>query len=71
MNDIQQKGKLLYEKYGKPLEKKHWGKFVAVSPKGQTIIAPTLYDVSEKAPVKFGRGNFIFKIGEVAVGDWL
>ena len=69
--NIKQTGERLYKRYGKQLEKKHWGKYIAISPTGKTIIAPTLYEVSEKALEKFGRGNFVFKIGEIAVGDWL
>lgn len=67
---IKQTAEKLYDKYGKPLEKKHWGKYVAISPKGQTVLASNLNEASKKA-VKFGRGNFIFKVGEYAVGDWL
>lgn len=68
---IKQTAEKLYERYGKPLEKKHWGQFVAISPSGKKIIATTLYEASEKALQKFGRGNFVFKIGEIAVGEWL
>ncbi|KKU56518.1 MAG: hypothetical protein UX79_C0031G0003 [candidate division WWE3 bacterium GW2011_GWB1_47_11] len=68
---IKQTAEKLYKRYGRPLEKKHWGKFVAISPTGKTIIAPTLYEASDKALEKYGRGNFIFKIGEIAVGEWL
>ena len=68
--EIEKTATKLYKKYGKPLEKKHWGKFIAISPKGQTVLAPTLNEASKKA-TKFGRGNFVFKVGEYAVGDWL
>lgn len=69
-SDIKQTAETLYKKYGHPLEKKHWGKYIAISPKGQTVLASSLNEASRKA-VKFGRGNFIFKVGEYAVGDWL
>lgn len=58
----------LYEKYAKPLEKKYWGKFVAITPKGEILVESDLVRVTEKALIKFGSGNFVFKIGEKAVG---
>ena len=67
---IKQASEKLYKQYAKPLEKKHWGKFIAISPSGQTVLASTLNEAAERA-AKFGRGNFIFKIGEYAVGNWL
>lgn len=67
---IKQTAEKLYRKYGRPLEKKYWGKYIAISPKGQTVLASNLNEASKKA-AKFGRGNFIFKVGEYAVGDWL
>lgn len=60
----------LYTKYGKPLEKEHWGKFVAVSQKGKTILGTNLLELAQKASRTLGPGNFIFKVGEIAVGKW-
>jgi hypothetical protein len=60
----------LYERYAKPLEAEHAGKYVAVSPKGQLIIGDTMLDVAQRATEAFGRGNFVFKIGPRAVGKW-
>jgi len=62
---------VLYDKYGKPLEKEHWGEFVAISPKGKSIVAPTLLEAMRKATAKFGRGNFLFKVGPRVVGTAL
>jgi hypothetical protein len=59
-----------YEQYAKALEEEHRGEFVAVSRDGQTLIAPTLVAALKQATAKFGPGNFIFKIGERAVGKW-
>ena len=28
----------LYERYGKPLEAEHWGKYAAIPPDGRTIL---------------------------------
>ncbi len=59
----------LYEIYGKPLEQEHRGEYVAVSEDGK-ILAPTLLQAAEDAGATFGPGNFIFKVGERAVGRW-
>ena len=61
----------LYEKYGKPLEEKHWGEFLAVSPKGKTVLAPTMLEALKKAKAALGRGNFLFKVGPRVVGTAL
>lgn len=54
----------LYEKYGKPLEAKHWGEYLAVSPdSGRTLLAPTLNEAIANSAKAFGIGNFIYKIG--------
>jgi len=60
----------LYERYGKPLEGEHWGKYLAVMPDGRTILAETHLEIADKAVSAFGRGSFIFKVGEKAVGRW-
>ena len=61
----------LYERYGKPLEKTHWGKFIAISQTGKTLIADTILEVMQQAKKALGSENFIFKIGERAVGQWV
>ena len=60
----------LYERYGKPLETDHKGEYLAVSPKGDTILGSTLLDVAKQATDKFGPGNFVYRVGESAVGKW-
>jgi hypothetical protein len=60
----------LYETYGKPLEAEHRGEFLAVSADGRTVIGPTLRDVASRATESFGPGNFLYRIGEPAVGKW-
>ncbi len=67
---LEQLSDKLYKKYGKPLEKEHWGKFLAVSQKGKTVLGADLLEVAQKAAKTFGPGNFIFKVGEIAVGKW-
>ena len=61
----------LYERYGKPLEETHRGKFIAISQTGKTLIADTILELMQQAKTTLGPGNFIFKIGERAVGQWL
>jgi hypothetical protein len=58
----------LYDQYVRPLEKSHQGQFVAVSPKGQLLFGSTLLEVLYQATLKFGKGNFIFKVGDKIVG---
>ena len=67
---IEQLSDKLYKKYGKPLEKEHWGEFLAVSQKGKTILGTNLLKLAQKALKVLGPGNFIFKLGEIAVGKW-
>ena len=62
---------MLYERYAKPLEKTHRGKYIAISQDGKTLMADTVIDLIEQAKAKLGPGNFIFKIGDRAVGKWL
>ena len=58
----------IYQQYGKPLERDHWGRYVAIFPDGRTIMGDTLHGVTEEAITTFGRGSFFFKIGPRAVG---
>ena len=60
----------LYEQYAKPLEAEHRGEYVAIFPDGKTIIGPTRLEVANQAVHTVGRGSFLFKIGEKAVGKW-
>jgi hypothetical protein len=54
----------LYEQYGKPLEAEHWGEYLAISPDGRTMLAPTDWDALTQSAQAFGPGNLIFKVGE-------
>ena len=58
----------LYDRYGKPLESEHWGEFVAISPKGETVLGTDMNEVFYRAGDEMGRGFFLFKVGEKAVG---
>jgi hypothetical protein len=61
----------MYAQYVKPLEDQHQGEFIAVSPKGQTLFAPSIAEALLQGSKQFGKGNFIFKVGEKAVGKLL
>lgn len=61
-------GDALYEQYGKPLEAEHWGEFVAIMKDGRTLLGPTMHDVVQRSVAEFGKGGFLFKVGERVVG---
>jgi len=65
---IRAEAERLYETFGEPLEQEHWGKYLAVSPDGRTILGDDLEGVSQEAAETLGQGNFLFKVGEVDVG---
>ena len=69
-DDLKQQANLLYERYGKPFEAQHRGQYVAISPEGRTLLGDSVRDVLLQAKAAFGPGNFVFKIGERAVGKW-
>ena len=58
----------LYEQYGKPLEAHYSGQYLAVSPRGETILGPSILEVAQRAAARFGPGNFVYKIGGRSVG---
>ncbi len=68
--DTARRYEALYERHGKPLEAEHRGEYLAVSAQGDTVLGGSLRDVTEQATARFGPGNFIYKIGERAVGKW-
>ena len=61
----------LYERHGTPLEADHLGQYLAVSPDGRIVLGPDLLDVARQAKEQLGRGCFLYKIGERAVGRWI
>ena len=63
-------GLRLYELYGKPLEARRWGEYVAITPDGRTILAPTLLEAVQQAASVLGSDNHVFKVGERTVGRW-
>jgi len=58
----------IYETYVKPLEPGHMDQYVLVTPARQTILASTLLDAVRHASKMPSKDNFIFKVGQKAVG---
>lgn len=72
LEEREKKDEVLYEKYGKPLEKTHKGKLAAIGPTGEVILGTSSIRVVDKALKKFGSGNFAFvRIGYSYIGKWL
>jgi hypothetical protein len=69
-NELNRRADELYDQYAKPLEYEHRDEYIAVSPTGQVLLGDDLYDLTRQATETFGRGNFIFKLGQRAVGNW-
>ena len=64
--------RVLYDKYGEPLEASHRDQFVAISDDGQTILGTEDVEVLEQAIQRFGSGNFALRrIGHRTMGRWL
>ena len=62
----------LYEKYGKPLENKHKGEFVAISLDGEILLERRLGDLLKQAIDTFGPDNFVMaRVGHDALAEWL
>jgi Tfp pilus assembly protein PilF len=51
----------LYERYGKPLEKEHRGKYIAINQDGRAIVDSDDLSVIGQAINTFGSGNFVFR----------
>jgi hypothetical protein len=66
--ELEAEGDRLYASYVAPLEPEHWGEYAAVSPDGRLIRGATSYEVSRRASEEFGRGNFVFRIGDKTIG---
>ena len=67
-DELNRQANELYEAYGKALERDHWGEFIAISRRGAVVLGDSLLDVAQKASQTLGKGRFVFKIGERAVG---
>ena len=65
-----EKAESLYELYGNPLEKEHWGEYVAIFPDGRLVLGSNRLEALDRAIVQFGPGSFVFKVGDKVVGRW-
>jgi hypothetical protein len=68
--DRRKTARALYEQYGKPLEAEHKGEYVVISNNGNIIMGKNLTEVVMRSIERFGKGNFVFKIGSRAVGSF-
>lgn len=67
-----QQNRSLYELHGKPLEKDHRGKYVAISDNGQVLLGRDSVEVLQQAVKVFGSGNFaLARVGYRTFGQWL
>jgi hypothetical protein len=58
------------ERYGKPLEHDHPGRFIAVARDGRTVPGATRFEAARKTQEELGSGMFLYKLGERSVGEW-
>ena len=68
--DRRKTARALYEQYGKPLEAEHNGEYVVISASGKTIVGKSLTEVVVNSIERFGKGQFVFKIGSRAIGSF-
>ena len=72
MDDQRSGERLLYRKYGRPLETDHKGEYIAINPEGKTVHGPRAGEVLRRAVDAFGSGNFgLFRLGHRAFAEWL
>ena len=57
----------LYDQYGKPFEDTYRGQYIVITKDGKTVTGTTAPEAMERGIAAFGRGNYLFKIGERAV----
>ena len=61
----------LYEKYGKPLEADHAGKFVAISLDGEILLGEREAELFYQALDAFGRNKFaLTRVGHEVMDEW-
>ena len=59
----------LYDRYVRPLEPEHRGKYASITLAGETVIAQTLVEAIQEADDRFGQDATVtFKIGAKVVG---
>ena len=63
-----QEARRIYDLHVKPVEQAHRGEYALVTPDGTVVFAPSLVDVMKRAHEQRHLGNFIFKVGDMALG---
>lgn len=58
----------IYKQYVKPLEQRHKGEYVVVTPDGQTIFGADLMSAVLRAQQISAQDNYIFKVGDRILG---
>jgi predicted subunit of tRNA(5-methylaminomethyl-2-thiouridylate) methyltransferase len=58
----------VYRRHVQPLEARHRGKYVLVAPDGNTILTGSLLEAVQEAHRAPSKNNYIFMVGEKAVG---
>ncbi len=56
-------GDRLYERYGKPLEAEHWGKYLAIHPDGRIALDADYKTLTDRAYTELGTEVYVFKVG--------
>lgn len=68
---LSQQAEDLYARYGKPLEAKHSGDFIAISTQGKVVRASTLQQVLDLSLEQLGKGSYVFRLGaDRSVIEW-
>lgn len=58
----------LYDRFGKPLESEHWGKYAVISEAGEVLVGEDDYAILVEAKERFHGDTFLFKIGPRSIG---
>lgn len=69
--ELERKYDELYAAYGKPLEPEHRGEFLAISLQGDFVLGGSFNEVADEGVNRFGRGIFVYKVGERAALKWV
>jgi hypothetical protein len=67
---LTRKSEEIYRRHVSPLEQEHSGKYIAVTEAGEVVLAPTLSELIDKAERELSPGNFLFRVGDLAIDTW-
>ena len=60
----------VYDRFVKPLEAEHYGRYIAVLPDGRYVLGDDLTEVVQLASAEFDQCAFAFKIGPRIVAEF-